>query len=105
MVFEVHAMQQVWVELSGEGSRAHGPGLRMTLLSPQHPQVVHLAAKASAGDRDEQDSLQVGLQSPVALTMYLSCAALGEASMGEARHLKVFALLLPVGPGMSQPCL
>ena len=26
VVFEVHAMQQVWVELSGEGARAHGPG-------------------------------------------------------------------------------
>ena len=78
MVFEVHAMQQVWVELSGEGSRAHGPGLRMTLLSPQHPQVVHLAAKASAGDR-EQDSVQVGLQSLVALTVHLSCAMLRES--------------------------
>ena len=60
VVFEVHAMQQVWVELSGEGSRAHGPGLKMTLLSPQHPRVVHLAAEASAGDREGQDSLQVG---------------------------------------------
>ena len=77
MVFEVHAMQQVWVELSGEGLRAHGPGLKMTLLSPQHPRVVHLAAEALAGDREGQDSLQVGLHSFVALTMYVSSAALG----------------------------
>ena len=55
VVVEVHVM--IWTELSGEGLRAHGPGLTMRLLSAQHPRMVHLAAEAPAGDRGEQDNL------------------------------------------------
>lgn len=33
------AMQRVWVMLGSDGSRAHGPRLRMRILSPSHPSI------------------------------------------------------------------
>ena len=32
-------MQRVWVMLGSDGSRAHGPRLRMRILSPSHPSI------------------------------------------------------------------
>lgn len=39
-VFQIAAMANVWVELSGSGSTAHGPALRIRLVSDQHPQLA-----------------------------------------------------------------
>lgn len=33
------ALQQVWVMLGSDGSRVHGPRLRIRILSPSHPAV------------------------------------------------------------------
>jgi pyruvate/2-oxoglutarate dehydrogenase complex dihydrolipoamide acyltransferase (E2) component len=38
-------MQRVWVRLSADGSRAHGPRLRLRLLADQHPQAAEAAAR------------------------------------------------------------
>ena len=37
-------MQRVWVQLSADGSRAHGPTLRMHLLADGHPAALEAAA-------------------------------------------------------------
>ena len=37
-------MQRVWVQLRADGSRAHGPALRVRLLSPAHPAAAAAAA-------------------------------------------------------------
>ncbi|KAI3434597.1 hypothetical protein D9Q98_002666 [Chlorella vulgaris] len=42
------SMQRVWVELSADGSRAHGPRLRMRLLADEHPGALAAAAKEAA---------------------------------------------------------
>ncbi|KAL4852980.1 DIS3-like exonuclease 1 [Chlorella vulgaris] len=42
------SMQRVWVELSADGSRAHGPRLRMRLLADEHPGALAAAAKQAA---------------------------------------------------------
>lgn len=39
-VFHTAAMANVWVELSASGSTAHGPALRIRLVSDQHPQLA-----------------------------------------------------------------
>ena len=39
-VFQTAAMANVWVELSASGSTAHGPALRIRLVSEQHPQLA-----------------------------------------------------------------
>ncbi len=49
-------MQRVWVQLRADGSRAHGPALRMRLLSPAHP-----AAAAAAAARDREASARPGV--------------------------------------------
>lgn len=44
--------QRIWVELSAEGSRAHGPALRMRLLADDHP----AALEAAAGSTEPADA-------------------------------------------------
>lgn len=41
-------MQRVWVQLSADGSRAHGPRLRLRLLADTHPEAQAAAAKEAA---------------------------------------------------------
>lgn len=41
-------MQRVWVRLSADGSRAHGPTLRMRLLADSHPEAQAAAQKEAA---------------------------------------------------------
>ncbi|GAB4819868.1 hypothetical protein N2152v2_006914 [Parachlorella kessleri] len=45
VVAEYHRMQRVWVELGADGSRAHGPALRMRLLADSHPAALEAAAR------------------------------------------------------------
>jgi hypothetical protein len=50
--------QRVWVRLSADGSRAHGPRMRMRLLADQHPEAVAAAQQeavdAAAAARKQQ---------------------------------------------------
>jgi len=41
-------LQRVWVQLSADGSRAHGPTLRMRLLDDSHPGAVEAARQEAA---------------------------------------------------------
>lgn len=41
-------MQRLWVQLSADGSRAHGPRLRMRLLADEHPAAVQAAEREAA---------------------------------------------------------
>lgn len=43
-------MSKVWVELSASGSAAHGPALRLRLVSLQHPQVRGQVQNSKASD-------------------------------------------------------
>lgn len=45
-----HPMQRVWVQLSADGSRVHGPSLRMRLLADSHPAAVEAARRGEACD-------------------------------------------------------
>lgn len=47
-----HRLQRVWVELGADGSRAHGPALRMRLLADTHPAVLE-AIRQGKGVEEE----------------------------------------------------
>ena len=49
-------MSKVWVELSASGSAAHGPALRIRLVSPQHPQVRGQVQNSKAADSSNAGS-------------------------------------------------
>eukprot|EP00887_Chlorella_sp_A99_P003744 scaffold7.g3744.t1 len=46
--------QRVWVELGADGSRAHGPTLRMRLLADSHPAAREAAAREAAAEAPGQ---------------------------------------------------
>ena len=44
-----YPLQRVWVQLSADGSRAHGPRLRLRLLADSHPDAAQAARMEAAG--------------------------------------------------------
>jgi hypothetical protein len=48
VLLDVRAPQRVWLRLSADASRAHGPALRLQLLADAHPAAVAAAAKEAA---------------------------------------------------------
>lgn len=50
-VFSAHTMDTVWVELAADSSAAHGPRLRIRLVSSQHPAVRQASIKAAYPQR------------------------------------------------------
>ncbi|PRW57734.1 DIS3-like exonuclease 1 [Chlorella sorokiniana] len=44
----IRPMQRMWVRLSADGSRVHGPALRMRLLADSHPEAQAAAQKEAA---------------------------------------------------------
>lgn len=56
-IFLARQLDRVFVQLSAAGSRAHGPALRITLLSHKHPDVLQNAAYL-AGERRSKSAFQ-----------------------------------------------
>lgn len=50
-------MQRVWVQLSADGSRVHGPSLRMRLLADSHPAAVEAAQREAAAEASSSSSV------------------------------------------------
>ena len=50
VVAAFHPRQAVWVRMSAESSRGHGPALRMRLLDDLHPDVTRAMSQLSAED-------------------------------------------------------
>lgn len=46
-LFSAHTMDSIWVELAADSSAAHGPKLRIRLVSSQHPAVQQASIKAA----------------------------------------------------------
>jgi hypothetical protein len=84
-LWEGAVWSRVWVQLSADGSRAHGPRLAMRLVSHTHPEALAKAAAAQAA----------GLPPPAAATTLappIPATALGNMPPGIA------ALFGPRGP-------
>lgn len=60
-------MDSIWVELAASGSTAHGPSLRIRLVSDQHPavqaasQAVQAASEADCAERAQRAERAVKL--------------------------------------------
>lgn len=52
-LFSAHTMDSIWVELAADSSAAHGPKLRIRLVSSQHPAVQQASIKAAYPQRTE----------------------------------------------------
>ena len=50
-LFSAHTMDSIWVELAADSSAAHGPKLRIRLVSSQHPAVQQASIKAAYPSR------------------------------------------------------
>lgn len=46
-LFSAHTMDSIWVELAADSSAAHGPKLRIRLVSSRHPAVQQASIKAA----------------------------------------------------------
>ena len=57
VVASFQPMQQIWVELGADGSRAHGPTLQMHLVAKSHPLVK--ATESGPTSSSAHDSHQV----------------------------------------------
>ncbi len=66
-MFKAQVMGRVWVELAASGSTAHGPRLRIRLVSDQHPAVqaasraVQAASEADCAQRAQRAEKAVEL--------------------------------------------
>ena len=50
VIAEYRPLQRVWVELGADGSRAHGPAMRMRLLADSHPAVAEAIRQGKDAD-------------------------------------------------------
>ncbi|KAL4433810.1 hypothetical protein ABPG75_000251 [Micractinium tetrahymenae] len=67
-------LQHIWVQLSADGSRVHGPSLRMRLLADSHPAAAEAARREAAAE---------ALSSGAAGTAGPACAAYRPPGLGK----------------------
>lgn len=60
LVAAYRPLQRVWVELSADGSRAHGPAMRMRLLADSHPSVLEAVRQGKAAEAEAAESAAAG---------------------------------------------
>lgn len=93
-VFKAHAMDSIWVELAASGSTAHGPSLRIRLVSDQHPavqaasQAVQAASEADCAERAQRAERAVKLPLAQATTPQQGGAMSKQTERSEADLFK-----------------
>lgn len=90
-LFSAGTMDSIWVELAADSSAAHGPKLRIRLVSSQHPAVQQASIKAAYPPRlkGHQESLQAAYpQRPEGHQQPSSMMADRQLSSGQTLHTR-----------------